>query len=401
MATINIPELLIPNPEVDFRKWAVIACDQFTSQPDYWRTLDAFCGDVSTLRVILPEYYLSAESPEEISDRISRLHATMESYIDSGIYKRRNGFVLVERRLPTGGVRLGLMVAIDLEDYEYHIGNTARIRATEATVESRLPIRVRIRSGARMEFTHALMLVDDRTHGVIEQLYDKRGEMPVLYDFELNMGGGHLTGYGVPDSDSVLESLNRVVAGRQFQYAIGDGNHSIAAAKQNWERIKQSLTPAERESHPARFCTCELVNLNSEGLVFHPIHRVVFGTDGETFIREFSQFMQGTGRMELIYNGNRVTVECPDRAIATYELTARFMLKYTAAHADAQVDYIHGEAHLEAVAKDLGGVGLVMPTIPKQELFPYIENNGVLPKKAFSLGEAEEKRYYLEGKIIK
>ena len=401
MTTIRIPELLLPRATCDYQKWAVIACDQFTAERDYWAKLDAFCGDVSTLRMIFPEYYLSVSDEAAIQARIDAIHATMERYLAEDLFEEVNDFVLVERFLPTGGVRVGLMIAIDLEAYDYHPESAARIRATEATVETRLPIRVRIRRGAKLELSHAMALVDDAKEGIIESIYARRAELPLLYDIDLNMGGGRVRGYRVTDSAKVLADIERLIAGRDFQLAVGDGNHSIASAKTYWNEVRSTLTEEEAAHHPARYCTCELINLNSDGLTFHPIHRVVYDVDFEDLLSALRAHFKGDGRLELRYNGQSYWVPCGTVATDVIEEMARFLGAYLAAHPDVKVDYIHGIEHLEAVARETNGVGIVMPCMPKSDLFPYVERNGILPKKAFSLGEAEEKRYYIESKIIK
>ena len=401
MATVNIPHLLIPRRQYDYAKWSVIACDQFTSERDYWQRLDAYCGDLSCLRLIFPEYYLSVSDEQAIAARIGAIHNKMDAYLAADIFEEVDDFVLVERTLPTGGVRVGLMVAIDLEDYDFHPENAARIRATEATVESRLPIRVRIRDGAALEFSHAMMLVDDAVDGVIEGVYAHRADLPLLYDFELNMGGGHLRGYRVNGSAEVLAALERLVSGRDFQYAVGDGNHSIASAKKYWEKVREGLSQEERAHHPARYCTAELINLNSAGLTFHPIHRVVMGVDFGAFLADMRAHFDGAAHFNVYYKGATYPVDCDQNATKVIEQMADYLKGYLAAHPAATVDYIHGVEHLKSVAAEFDGVGIVMPSMQKSDLFPYVEAHGILPKKAFSLGEAEEKRYYMEGKRIK
>lgn len=401
MPTVYIPHLLLPKAQYDPQKWAVIACDQFTSQREYWQALDATCGPVSTLRLIYPEYYLSIEDEATRANRIDTIHATMQRYLDEDIFEPVNDFVLVERTLPTGGVRVGMMVAIDLEEYDFHPESAAHIRATEATVESRLPVRIRIRDGAPLELSHALMLVDDRTEGILEHLYAQRDAMPLLYDVELNMGGGHLRGYRVPQSEAVLDALTQLTEARDFRYAVGDGNHSIAAAKTYWQQIRSGLTAEEAAHHPARYCTCELVNLNSDGLTFHPIHRVVYRVDHDTLIAAMKAHFHGTDILPVIHDGVRTDIPCDADATTVIEQMAVFFRDFCSRYPDTQVDYIHGEEHLFHVAEHLGGVGILMPSMPKSALFPYVTEHGILPKKAFSLGEAEEKRYYMEAKRIR
>lgn len=401
MAIIDIPDLLLPKADYDYRKWSVIACDQFTSQRDYWQKLDAFCGDVSALRLIFPEYYLSVSREDEVAARIAAIHAKMDEYVAKDVFDRVHDFVLVERTLPTGGVRVGLMVAIDLEEYDYRPEAQAHIRATEATVESRLPVRVRIRDGASLELSHALLLVDDSEAGVIERLYARRDALPLLYDLDLNMGGGHLRGYRVTCSEAVLADLAALTASRDFQFAVGDGNHSIASAKKYWDKVKLGLTEEQRATHPARYATAELINLHSDGLTFHPIHRVVTGVDFADFFAALRSAFAGEGTLTVIYNGGAYTTNCDQNATDVIEKMAAFLASYCAANPEAKVDYIHGEEHLQSVCRDLAGVGILMPSMQKKDLFPYVEAHGVLPKKAFSLGEAEEKRYYMECKRIK
>lgn len=401
MATVLIPQLLLPKPDVDLHRWSVIACDQFTSQKAYWQQLDAACGEVSTLRMIFPEYYLGVSDEAGIQARIDGIHRTMQTYLDKDIFRPVNDFVLVERTLPSGGVRVGLMIAIDLEQYDFHPGNTAAIRATEATVESRLPIRVRIRNGAPLELSHAIALVDDAPEGIIEGLYADRERLPLLYDVELNMGGGHLRGWQVTHSQAVLERLEALLSTRRFQLAVGDGNHSIASAKRYWESVRATLSPEEAAHHPARYATCELVNLNSDGLTFHPIHRVVYNVDFDDLLAALKSCFDGEGRLQIHYNGQHFSIPCALDATTVIQQMADFLSNYLSVRPGVKVDYIHGEEHLLHVAADLSGVGILMPGMPKSALFPYVQQHGILPKKAFSLGEAEEKRYYMECKCIR
>ena len=402
---LKTAEILLPKPGVDLSKWAVVACDQFTAQPEYWeRAADIAGSSPSALRLILPEALL-----EDGDARVPGIHAAMREYLESGalVPAVRDGFVLVERTTPAG-VRQGLLVALDLEEYDFRPGSSSLIRATEGTVLERVPPRVRVRSGAPVELPHVMMLIDDPGMSVIEPLYARRAELRELYDFELMLGGGHLRGWAVESGDvkGVYDALDALNAGADgLLYAVGDGNHSLAAARRCWLDIRDALPPGQRRCHPARYALVELVNLACPALVFEPIHRALFGVNGPDLIAEFRAYLaengadKGEGDDLIAFDGSGrewrfQSEQHPLRALQS------FLDGYLARHPEASIDYIHGEAALRALVNQPDAVGFMPRAFNKGELFGYIRRNGVLPRKTFSMGEAEEKRYYMEARRI-
>ncbi|MGN0788879.1 MAG: DUF1015 domain-containing protein [Christensenellales bacterium] len=406
--TVKIPTILLPRKDIDLTKWAVIACDQFTSQPDYWERLDDLVGDAeSTLRLIYPEAYLERDDKEA---RTRAINETMQDYLDSGIFSEVEDFVLVDRQIADGRHRIGLMISIDLDDYEYTPFNDALIKATEKTVVERLPARIAVRKGASIELPHVMLLMDDEKNDVLGELYSDKESMEKLYDFTLNMGGGRLSGYRVKDSEKVrrrLEGLaDREVSESKYgveqsiMFVVGDGNHSLATAKECWENIKKTLTPEQTLTHPARYALCELVNLHDESLEFSPIHRVMFNA-GEEFIAYLQDRLVGDDTTIATYKDKQYVLHInasPSDAIADIQ---RAIDDYLAIHEESYVDYVHGEEYTLDVARSNDAVAVFMPTISKQSLFGYVARRGVLPRKSFSMGHAEDKRYYMEAKLIK
>ena len=338
------------------------------------------------------------------------------------------------RRSVAGKERLGLVLALDLEQYDYSKGSSTLIRATEGTIVSRIPPRLRIREGAPIELPHILVLIDDPARSVIEPLAKRENELPLLYDTELMLGGGHITGHLVDkaaDVQGVLDALAALTDAAAFRakygdkapllFAMGDGNHSFATDKANWEKIKAALPAAEREGHPARYALVEVENVHDEGIEFEPIHRVVFGMDGDKAADALLQLLkaQNAGaHMELsdalpeARGGKTHTlpfltatrrgafvVEGPTQqlAVGTLQNAIDALLKE---NAGAEVDYIHGEEVVERLAVENKAIGFLLPAMQKSELFPTVVYDGALPRKTFSMGEANEKRYYLECRRI-
>ncbi|MDE5654720.1 MAG: DUF1015 domain-containing protein [Clostridia bacterium] len=411
-STITIPKILLPKSDVDMSKWSVIACDQFTSQPAYWEQVDKLVGDApSALRIIYPEVYLEEANKR---DRIKAINDNMQKYLQSGIFEEFEGFILVERTTPDGQKRLGLVLAVDLEDYEYTEQNNALIKATEKTVVERLPARIEVRKGACLESPHIMMLMDDRKRNIIERLYARRGELEIAYDFALNMGGGSIKGYKIEDKDCnrIIDDLNSLLdrntltekygSDRPILFAVGDGNHSLATAKECWNNIKKTLSSDEFDTHPARYALCELVNLHDDSLKFEPIHRAVFGVDEKfiEFMRNELAKLDGKSSVKVVYGDKefswRVSANASD-AIADIQ---QLMDEYNKTHKDMVIDYIHGDGHLLSVAKEKNAVAVFMPCLEKDGLFDYVVRRGVLPRKSFSMGHAEDKRYYLECRVI-
>lgn len=405
--TVKIPKILLPSKDIDPTKWAVIACDQFTSQPDYWGRLDDLVGDAkSTLKLIYPEAYLERDDKEA---RTQAINDTMQEYLAQGVFSEVEDFVLVDRQIADGRHRIGLMISVDLDDYEYTPFNTALIKATEKTVVERLPARIAVRKGASIELPHIMLLMDD-DKDILGELYANRDSMDKLYDFTLNMGGGRLVGYRVKDSEKVRSRLEELASGevskskygveQSIMFVVGDGNHSLATAKECWENIKKTLTPEQTLTHPARYALCELVNLHDSSLEFSPIHRVVFNV-GEEFISYLQDRLVGDDTTIANYKDKQYLLHInssPSDAIADIQ---QAIDDYLATHSKAYVDYVHGEEYTLDVARSNDAVAIFMPTISKQSLFGYVARRGVLPRKSFSMGHAEDKRYYMEAKLIK
>lgn len=398
MTAIKSVDILLPR-NADFEKWAVVACDQFTSQPKYWQELDSFVGDKpSTLRLIYPEVYLGEQNGDE---RIAKIHKTMAKYVADGVLQEhKNTFVLVKRTTAFGNTRLGLVAGLDLEDYCFTHPSHAQVRSTEDVVLDRIPPRLKIREGAPLELPHVILLIDDQKRCVLEKLAAKANN--VLYDFELNMNGGHLTGFKIAANEALelfdAYAQDKLAVGDDFLFAVGDGNHSLATAQAYWNEIKQTLSEEERITHPARFALCEIENLYDEGIVFEPIHRFVFGADEG--LLEALKTIGGDGRIKAFLNGKVVEISVPQNCAEAISAVQRTVEQYVAGHKGSKVDYIHGEDNLMQIASANEGVALIMPSLKKDELFSYVSAHGTLCKKTFSMGEAQEKRYYVEAKRI-
>jgi len=420
---ILVPQVYLPAPHLDPRRWAVIAVDQFTSQPEYWEEVERLVGEApSTLRLVLPEIHL--EKPGE-AQRIGQIQAAMRQYLEAGALRPYEGLVYVERHL-AGKVRQGLLLALDLEQYDYRPGAASLIRATEGTIVERLPPRTRIRAGAALELPHILVLIDDPGHRVIGPVAAARGGLEKLYDFELMSGSGRLAGYGAGDPGleagviAALRGLARADGEKPLLFAVGDGNHSLAAAKALWEELK----PRAGADHPARHALVEVVNLHDEGLSFEPIHRVLFGLK-----RDFSAFLKETcgARLRLdpasspaaliagvaaarhepghtlgLVGGSGcwlARISDPSASLPAGTIQDLLDAFMTAGGAE-RIDYVHGEEVVLRLGSQPGNLGLCLPHLDKAELFKTVRRDGVMPRKTFSLGEAHEKRFYLEARQI-
>lgn len=428
--TTRVPRILMPKAGTDLAKWAVIACDQYTSQPEYWEKLGAEVGEApSTLRITLPEVYLEEA---DVESRISRIHCTMDQYLIDGILDELPaGMVLTSR--DTGGAcdRKGIVMAFDLEDYDYHLGSTSAIRPTEKTVEERIPPRLAVREGAAVELPHIMLMIDDPDCAVIEPLFEETEKLQKLYDVELMENGGHLTGWFVPEGELTerieagMERLaDRTVFNAKYgvddsrpvlPFAVGDGNHSMATAKASWEKIKVGLTPEEQENHPARYVLAEVVNLHDKSLEIEGIYRVLFGADAEDVLSAAQAFFAANGGeaavsdepaadgqsfpFETAEKKAYLTVKNSKWALPVATLQA-FLDDYLAAHPAVKIDYIHGLDVLHDLSVQPGNLGFALPDPSKEDLFRGVVFDGVLPRKTFSMGEAREKRYYMEAKRI-
>ncbi|MDY2983294.1 MAG: DUF1015 domain-containing protein [Eubacteriales bacterium] len=425
---VLVPEILLPPQGTDTYKWAVVACDQFTSQKEYWEEARRIIGDApSTLDLILPEAWLGAQDEQE---RIARIKEKMQEYLHNGtLVKQPQGFVLVERTA-AGNTRHGLVMALDLEKYDYSKGSGTLIRATEGTIVERIPPRLRIREGAAVELPHILVLIDDPEETVIEPLTAQAEKLPLLYDTDLMLGGGHISGRlvsGEKEIMGVLEALTALSDKAAFEkkygskpvllFAMGDGNHSLATAKANWEKIKATLPEEQREDHPARYALIELNNVHDKGIVFEAIHRNVFGIPGEKLVEALLQKLrEQNGGAEIgpeqapaggekhvipFYYGDKsgafiVTEPAVQLAVGTLQNAIDAVLK----ELGGEVDYIHGIDVVKELAQKPDTTGFLLPDMEKSELFPTVVYDGALPRKTFSMGEAAEKRYYMEARLL-
>ena len=406
MKTIRSCDILVPNG-CEHEKWSVVACDQFTSEREYWHKLERYVGDAkSTLKLIFPEAYLEDDDKEE---RIENINRTMREYLDGGVFKTlKDSFIVCKRTTASGVSRLGIVLAIDLEDYCFTHPSHAYVRSTEGVVLDRIPPRLKIRQDAPVELPHIMLLIDDRKRRVIEPIWEGRADLEKVYDFDLNMGGGHLEGYKI-DAQKVIDVFDKYVDSVQdlygektndFIFAVGDGNHSLATAQAHWNRIKEGLTDAQKAVHPARFALCEVENLHDDGIVFEPIHRFVFGAK-EDFIGYLQTALSGEKTIEAFDKNGNYTLKVDRVGAKAIKDIQDAIDAYLKEHSECSVDYIHGIEHLKDVAAHNVGVAIAMPKIEKDELFGYVLKNGTLCRKAFSMGEAEEKRYYFEAKKIR
>ena len=383
-------DILLPteNPE----KWAVIACDQYTSEPEYWENVRKTVGNApSAFNIIFPEVFLG----ENNADRISKINSTMKSYLESGVFKEyKNTFVYTERTLKNGKTRRGIVGLINLDNYSYEKGSKALIRATEATVRERIPARVEIRRGAYLEMPHVMLLCDDPENILIGGLQSNINNFKCLYDFELMCGGGHIRGFA-PDK-AAAEALEKHTEellqknGGDLLFVVGDGNHSLAAAKE---------CAALGGSH---YALVEVVNIHDTSLEFEPIYRVLFGVEPQNVIDDFIEKCGGeyTGanaqRFTCVYGNTEKEISVrPASKLAVGTLQA-YLDDYLKAHTGVKIDYIHGEDSLKKLAGENGALGFLFDGMKKEELFDAVRQDGSLPRKTFSMGEADDKRFYLE-----
>lgn len=413
-------DILLPK-DADMTKWAVVACDQFTSQPEYWQAVEKTVGDApSTLRLILPEAKLNEP---DVDEHIAGINAAMQDYLDRGIFRTlADSLIYIERVQSDGKVRHGLIGMVDLDQYDFTPGSGALIRATEGTVLSRIPPRVRVRQDAPIELPHVMLLIDDPDRTVIEPMTAQSGSMEKLYDFDLQQGGGHLTGWKLTEKqiDAAADALTALCSGEEMEkkygmkgaapllFAVGDGNHSLATAKQCYENLKKVTPESEWANLPARYALVEVVNNHDDALQFEPIHRVLFGVEPEAVLQAFLDFYpgahegQGPGHtIAYTYAGHTgfVTVPEPKVQLAVGTLQA-FIDAYLKDNA-GEVDYIHGDDVTDQLGAKPGNIGFKLPAMGKEQLFKTVMADGVLPRKTFSMGHAQDKRYYVEARKIK
>lgn len=408
-ACFQSSKILLPREEYCNSNWPVVACDQFTSQPEYWLKVQQIVKDSpSTLHMIYPEAFLS-----EGDSRIEKINATMQSYMEQNVLEEavNDGFILIERRTISGN-RLGLIGKLDLDCYEYKPQTNALVRATEQTVESRIPPRVKIRENAPLELPHVMVLADDAQGKLIENLFIQKEDFPKLYDLNLVQEGGRLIGYKIDGekAQEVNEALYTFQENSNGLFlVVGDGNHSLATAKTCWENIKKTLSEEEWENHPARYALVELVNLHSLALQFEPIHRLLFEVDPSDVFFSFLEYLKSQNMS--ITKGREISFASIDLQIMfsitnkqnriPVEILQTFLDAYLKDHPESLIDYIHGDDVLNTLCRDKGNCGILLTAIQKEDLFPSIREGHVLPRKTFSMGEANEKRYYMEARKIK
>jgi hypothetical protein len=429
---VQIPDIYIPSAGIDLTKWAVIACDQFTSQPEYWNDVKRIVnGQPSTINLILPEIYLG--TPEE-NELISCSKRMMRKYLTQKILHPLEGMVFIERSSHSG-TRYGLLLALDLERYDFNTGAKSLIRSTEGTILNRLPPRIRIRENANLELPHILVLIDDPQQSVIEPIKEHIALLTKIYDFELMLDSGHLRGYLIDHLEiekNIIKSLGKLADVSTYHqkyhlkndeqvllFAVGDGNHSLATAKSVWDNKKAGLSV----DHPLRYALVEIENIHDEGLQFEPIHRVIFGIkkdlreamqeffDGTIHFKscnntkEMIQFVKGgqigEQRVGLVTSSFQdvVNFEKPlsNLTVGTLQMFLDdFLHKGGADH----IDYLHGEEAFLKISQQQTNYGFYLPVLDKNELFRTVILDGSLPRKTFSMGEAKDKRFYLESRKI-
>ena len=411
------PDILLPREGIDLKKWAVIACDQYTSELSYWTDAEKeAAGSPSSLNLILPEVYLGSDSE---TARLASIAETAPKYLEDGVLNPLpTGFILTDRSTSLHPSRKGLMIAVDLEAYSYEEGNTNICRATEGTVISRIPPRIRIRANSPLELPHIMLLIDDPEDIVIGKALDmaKAEGIKPVYDTDLMLGSGHITGTfiedGTPIAKSIVDGLTAIKARSStgLLFLVGDGNHSLASAKAHWENVRKGLAEEEKADHPARFALAEVVNIHDKGLDFEPIHRVFFGLSRETFLKEAEEFFKDNGfrtdcseGQTFVVTGEKditVSLSNPPHSLAAGSLQL-FIDAMLSKNPSFTVDYIHGEDSVRSLAKG-DATGILLPAISKDTFFATVDKNGVFPRKTFSMGEAFEKRFYLEArKIVK
>lgn len=431
---IQIPEIYLPRAGMDLHKWAVIACDQFTSEPEYWAQVGKIVGSApSTLHLTFPEVYLGRAGKAE---RIRNIQSSMRAYLDDGTLQSRPGLIYVERSVG-GRTRKGLMLALDLEHYDYSKGSKSLIRATEGTIEERLPPRIRVREGALLELPHILVLIDDPGRTVIEPIGEAKQRMETLYDLDLMLDSGHLRGYAVDDAleKNVIAALSQLAKPAVFAkkysvdarepvllFAMGDGNHSLATAKAIWEKLRSRVG----KDHPARFALVEIENVHDEGLEFEPIHRVLFNLKRDLLGALQAGFgascayqpVASSDEMIRRVNASRSTAQViglvgggGENSFGVIELAnpksnlpvggiQPILDLFIDSGAAERIDYVHGGEVVTRLGSQAGNAGIYLPTLSKSELFKIVILDGVLPRKTFSMGAAREKRFYMEARKI-
>lgn len=424
---LSTSDILLPKSSTDYYRWATVACDQFTSQRDYWKEVERLTdGYPTTFRLIYPECYLEEGDKEK---RIISINSTMNKYLEEGLFDTyKDCFILVERTTESG-TRLGLMASLDLECYSYAPDSKTLIRATEGTILSRIPPRKEIRKNAPLELPHIMVLISDEKRAIIEPLSKKKASLKKVYDTDLMQGGGHVAGYLV-DSDEDIALIakgfkalyERLDPENPLLFAMGDGNHSLATAKSCWEDIKQTLSEKEKKEHPARYALVELENIFDEALLFEPIHRTFFRTREEDFDEILSRFASKVSKTQAASleesirainakDGIQRFASATKNGFTVYSLegagssiaagTIQSVIDTVLTEGKGDIDYIHGADVAARLGSEDGNIGIILPDVSKETFFESIIRDKAFPRKTFSIGHAEEKRYYIEAKRIR
>lgn len=422
--TFKRADILLPKFSDDAEKmkqWSVVACDQYTSEPEYWNAVAEFVADSpSTLRLTVPEIYLN---DADIEDRISRTNTVMEEYMNAEVFTEyKDTYIFVERTLASGVKRLGVVGMVDLEDYDFSADSQTKVRATEGTVISRIPPRLKVRRDASVELPHIMLLIDDAACEIIEKNSELKTDFTKIYDFDMMQNSGHIVGYKMSDKacdrlDKKLAELENLEAfnakygvkkDSPLVFAMGDGNHSLATAKTHYENLKKEIGEEAAKASKARFALCELVNLHDKSLEFEAIHRVIFNADGEAFLKAFEKEYEVSYDADakgqsfvFVFDGQqkKVTVTNPKEY-----LTVATVQKFLDGYVDAvggEVDYIHGADVVVKLCENKQNFGIILEAMDKSDLYKSVILDGALPRKTFSMGEACDKRFYTEVRKIK
>lgn len=403
MKFVKAPEILLPKDGTDYKKWAVIACDQFTSEPEYWEKVKKSVGkSASTLNLIYPEVYLPSFSKEAINE----IHDNMKQYVEDGTLVSHGECLILVERVMDGYTRLGLMVAVDLERYDYRKENlTSLIRPSEATVIERLPVRVEIKTGASLDLPHIILLMNDQKFNILNNLYSQKDKFEVVYDFDIRKDKDHITGYKITDKKLIKTVINQLCElNKETKFLVGDGNHSLAAAKMCWENRKKQehIGFFAARKHEGRFALVELEDASDENMVIEPIHRILTGTN-KKFIDGLLKLCPDGARKQKLHfsDGTTSEVSLPENSVEAICMLQTYIDEYLKDNKKTEIDYIHNTKNLISLVKSSkNAVGIEFPQIDKNELFDYVGKFGPMPRKSFSIGKAEEKRYYLEAKRI-
>lgn len=410
-------DILLPE-NADMEKWAVVACDQYTSEPEYWEDVERITkNNKSALNLILPEVYLESD---DVDQRIEKIHGNMKEYLNDQTFREyKDALIYIERIQSDGKVRAGIVGKLDLEDYSYQKGSKTPVRATEATVVERIPPRLKVRKGADIELPHIMILIDDREKSVIEPLESLKNDMEALYNFKLMKNGGAISGYKLTKEiqNSVFAALDKLADLDEFNrkyglneksplvFAMGDGNHSLATAKEFYEQLKKENPESDMSNHPARYALVEIVNLHSPALEFEAIHRIVTDIDRTQLLAEMICSLDLTEdkseqKIQIVQDGEikEMYIHNPTSKLTVGSLQ-NFLDKYLAENG-GKIDYIHGTDVVKRLSMDKSSIGFILPDMGKEELFPTVICDGALPRKTFSMGHAEDKRFYIEARKI-